>query len=98
MARYPNWAQRFTVESAPSHWPDGDWRVMKGPGGRGGRVISSHRNKGPAIERAKETARGYARRKDSRKDASFVVVERSDGTIQDVHGYGRARGNVWKPD
>lgn len=54
--------------------PSGNmWRLQK----KGGSVISNHRKKQPAVDRARSTA--------SSGDA--VVIHRKDGTVQERRSY-----------
>lgn len=54
--------------------PSGNqWRVQK----KGGSVISNHRKKSPAVDKAKSTASG----------GDDVVIHRSDGTVQNRVSY-----------
>jgi hypothetical protein len=54
--------------------PSGNqWRVQK----EGGSVVSNHRKKQPAVEKAKSVA----------GSGDQVQIHRSDGTVQDIHSY-----------
>lgn len=54
--------------------PSGNmWRVQK----KGGSVISNHRKKAPAVDRAKREA----------GSGDSVTIHRKNGTVQDRHNY-----------